>query len=177
MGSNNYKKLVHTKPFNALFLDYIDYPSADSIQYGLEKLYTLGFITQKGSTLAPHKKQKNGEIYPTRLGYFSIFMKEISIESKRMILAGYHYGCNILDLITISIFLKIGWRKISTKKKKTYKPINFLKLKNNEEALLYSKLVIMDEFIEYLWIWLLFNEFIDDCFEKGNLTISSIHKW
>ena len=35
----------------------------------------------------------------------------------------------------------------------------------------------MDEFIEYLWIWLLFNEFIDDCFEKGGLSISSIHKW
>lgn len=171
------KKLFHNKPFNALDLDYLSYPSADSIQYSLEKLYILGLITQKGSTLAPYKKQNNGEIYPTLMGYFANNMRYMKIENKRMILAGYHYGCNIIDLITIATFVEKGWRNISTVKRKKYKPLNPLKLKKREEILLYNKLIFMDEFIECLWIWLLFMEFIDDLDKKGKVNILTINKW
>lgn len=185
MHSNNIKyKLVYAKSFNALSLDYLSYPAADAIQYALEKLYMLGFITQKGSTLAPSKNRCNGEIVPTIMGYFADKLRHMSIENKRMVLAGYRYGCNVLDLITIASFLEIGWRNIAQKiDRRKFTPMNPLNLKTKEEIILTSKLFFADEFIEYLWIWLLFMEQLDKLGasnlkkKTNNSFISSITKW
>jgi len=177
MHDDLYQKLIYTKSFDSLALDYLSYPSADSIQYSLEKLYILGFITQKGSSLAPYKTQKNGEIYPTMMGYISNNIRYMRTENKRMILASYQYGANTIDLITIATFIEIGWIKISTKRRKSSKPMNPMGLKNKEEILMYNKIFFGDEFIEYLWIWLLFMEYIDKLDQKGILKISSLIDW
>ena len=100
----------------------------------------LGFISQENKTTAPYKNIGNGEIYPTIMGFLVNKLRFLSLENIRMIMAGYHYKCNVLDLITIAAFIEIGWRSISTKQDRSKsKPINFLNLKNEEEIKLYQK--------------------------------------
>ena len=179
MNSNNIKyKISCSKPFNILTLDFLTFPSVDSIQYSLEKLYMLGFISQEKKTTAPYKNIGNGEIYPTTMGFLVNKLRFLSLENIRMIMAGYHYNCNILDLITIAIFIEVEWRTISTKKDRSRsKPINFLNLKNTEEIKLYQKLIVADDFIEYLWIWLLFMEHLKKYTKNNKLDINKINEW
>ena len=113
-------------------LDMIDSPSDWSIQYAIEKLYTCGCITIK-----------NGEIVPTIIGKYINKFKRISISTARMILAGYEYGANILDLITITALM------INNVKNSTYKPRVILP--ENRQAFL-----IGDTFIDLIF---LFEEF------------------
>jgi hypothetical protein len=75
-----------------------------------------------------------------------------------MILAGYHHGANILDLITISCMVSMGHKLIPKKKK--YVPQNVLNV-SKEESVLYNKMVFTDEFIEYLFIWYSFMEYVE----------------
>ncbi len=63
----------------------------DSLHYSLRKLYALGAI-----------KYEKGEIIPTELGKIINRFRKATIENVRMIIAGYQYGANILDLITIA---------------------------------------------------------------------------
>ena len=124
------------KPFVASSLDFIQYPAADSITYGLEKLQTLGFIDH--------------EYKATVIGWFGSKFRKVQLENIRMILAGFHQGANILDLITISCFVEAG-HKLGIKKNK-YKPRNPLDLDDSKKNYYYS-MVFCDEFIEYLFIW------------------------
>lgn len=122
--------------FNAKSLDFIQYPAADSIGYGLEKLQGLGFI--------------DNEYKPTLFGWYGSKFRKVKLENVRMILAGYHNGANILDLITIACFLEAG-HSLGIKKKK-YTPRNPLNL-SAEVAEQYFTMIIADEFVEYLFIW------------------------
>ena len=182
-NSNIPYKISCANPFSILSLDLLTYPSTDSINYSLEKLYILGFITQNGSTLAPYKKRNNGQIVPTIMGFLANKIRKIKIENIRMIFAGYKYGCNILDLITIAIFLEGSWFDISHKKRRELKAINPLNLKTDEEARLYQRLIIADEFIEYLWIWLLYMDKIDQehtrALKKSNykFNLDNVKQW
>jgi len=150
--------------FIASSLDFIQYPSANSISYSLEKLHKLGFI--------------DWEYKPTLFGYFANKFRKVSIENIRMILAGYSEGANILDLITIACATQIGF-KLGINKYK-YKPRNPLNV-SEEEAYYYYKILFMDEFIEYLFIW---NDFMDaikllgDQIKKqNNISISYLTTW
>lgn len=142
-------KIKYDGVFNASSLDFIQYPSADSIGYGVEVLHGLGFIDH--------------EYKPTLFGMYCPKFRKLKLESIRMILAGYQYGANILDLITISCCVQIGF-EIGIKKNK-YKPRNPLEL-NETEAFYYYKLVFCDEFIEYLFIW---NDFMNIIGNVGNV--------
>jgi len=163
-------KLRYEHPFDASSLDFIQYPSADSIGYGTEILHGLGFIDH--------------EYKPTVFGMYCVKFRKIKTESIRMILAGYQYGANILDLITIACCLQIGF-EIGIKKNK-YIPRNPLEL-SDEEAFYYYKLVFCDEFIEYLFIW---NDFMTEIGKIGklierntkldkssNMSMNYLHKW
>lgn len=169
--------VIYSKPFNALSLDFLTYPSSASIQYSLEKLYTLGFITQIGSTMAPYKKKKNGEIIPTAMGIMANQIRKTKLENIRMIFAGYQHGCNILDLITITTLAQGRWTDIASKRRGEFQPMNPLNLKNKEQVALYNKIVFADEFIEYLFIWLMFMNVVEEQSKKKNPDLDKIKKW
>ena len=132
----NWYEIKYGKVFNAKLLDFMQYPSSDGISYSVEKLHGLGFITH--------------EYQPTIFGVYANKFRKQNIENIRMILAGYHYGCNILDLITITSFLN-GKRNLGIKPHK-YTPMNPLNVKD-EQAFYYYKMLFRDDFVEFLFIW------------------------
>jgi HrpA-like RNA helicase len=138
------------KALNASSLNFIQYPASDSITHGLEKLRVLGFI--------------DCEYKPTLFGYYASKFRKITLENARMILAGYYYGANVLDLITITCFLQAG-HKLGIKRR-SYIPRNPLKIKSYDQINYYYNMIFCDEFIEYLFIWEDFMEQIDILTEK-----------
>ena len=89
--------------------------SSDSLLYSIEKLLLLGAIEVN------HYKKDNGltteeNIYresishfyylPTDVGRCMNMFRKLNLESAKMILSGYNYGANILDLITIASLLQ-----------------------------------------------------------------------
>lgn len=135
--------------FNASELDFIQYPSADSISYATEKLHGLGFIDH--------------EYKPTLFGLYASKFRKLRLENIRMILAGYHHGANVLDLITIACCVQVGF-ELGIKKNK-YTPRNPLNL-SEQESFYYYKLIFCDEFVEYLFIW---NDFMEAIGNIGNM--------
>lgn len=75
-------------------IDMLDLPSADSLHYSMQKLYALGAMSANS--------------IPTKIGFIMNRFRFVSIESIRMILAGYAWGASILDLINITAILQIG---------------------------------------------------------------------
>jgi HrpA-like RNA helicase len=137
-------KLISNKKFNASILDFIQYPSSDSMSYSIEKLHGLGFIDHSYK--------------PTIFGIYAQKFKKISVENIRMILSCYNTGAYVFDIITIVAFLEAG-NDIGIRFNQ-YKPRNPLGLKENI-ALYYYKILFADEFIEYLFIWNDFIKFIE----------------
>ncbi len=156
--------------FDASQLDFIQYPSSDSMIFALSKLHGLGFIDH--------------EYKPTLFGLCANSFRKLKIENIRMILAGYHNGSNILDLITIACFLENNF-KIGINKRK-YKPRNPLMV-SDSEALYYYRMLFCDEFIEFLFIWYDFMELFDKMgdqlerkairTDKKQLSIGYIENW
>jgi HrpA-like RNA helicase len=132
----NWYNIEYKNVFDASVLDFIQYPSSDSLGYGLEKLHGLGFIDH--------------EYKPTLFGYYATKFRKLKLENIRMIFAGYQYGANILDLITIACCLEVGIA-LGIKKNK-YVPRNPLSVSENE-SFLYYKMLFSDEFVEYIFIW------------------------
>lgn len=156
-------QLTQAKPFDLSNLIFLQSPAADSFKFALEKLRVLGFIDHNYSA--------------TILGWFASKFRKIDIENARMILAGYHHGANILDLITITCFLQAGGFKLGIKRNK-YKPRNPLGLPE-QEVNLYYQLMVADEFIEYLFIWDDFMAFLEDVDlkTKNETLLEKINKW
>jgi HrpA-like RNA helicase len=132
------------KQFNFAKLNFIRTPSADSIQSSFERLHVLGFIDH--------------EYNPTLFGYFAYRFRKISLENIRMLLAGYHHGASVLDLVTIACFTELG-RGLGINKRK-YKPRNPLNLTEDKRDI-YYRTVFADEFVENLFIWYEFMEELD----------------
>ena len=137
-------KLVNAFEFDASSLDFIQYPSADSLNYSIEKLHTLGFI--------------DCNYVPTIFGIYAAMFRRLSLENIRMIFASYHIGANTLDMITIACFIELSSDLAINKRK--YKCRNVLNV-SEDEAYWYYKIVFADEFIEYLFIYNDFMEAID----------------
>ena len=167
----NYYQLQNLKQLNIASIDFLESPSASSLVYSSEKLYGLGFI--------------DSQYNPTLLGVYANCMQKISIESRRMLFAGYAHGANIIDLITIISFIEVKRMDILTRK---YTPINiFPKKLNEKEYEFYYKIIIGDEFVEYLLIWEMYSEFLDKMLnetkaraDKGNpynFDVSEIEQW
>jgi hypothetical protein len=143
--------------FDASILDFIQYPSADSLGYSIEKLHMLGFITSSYT--------------PTIFGIYASKFRKLSLENIRMILASYYTGANTLDLITIACFVQLS-NDVSINKRK-YTPRNPLNV-TEAEAYWYYKIVFCDEFIEYLFIYNDFMDAIDEIskvVEKSSKTV------
>ncbi len=155
--------LTFTKNFDLSSLIFLQSPAADSFKFALEKLRILGFVDHNYSA--------------TLLGWFASKFRKVDIENARMILAGYHHGAYVLDLITITCFLQAGGFTLGIKRNK-YKPRNPLGL-SDSEASLYYKWMFADEFIEYLFIWNDFMEFLEDMDlkSKNKTILEKINEW
>ena len=164
MMDPGYYYLTHQKPLNMASIDFLESPSANSLVYSTEKLYMLGFIDCKYN--------------PTILGIIANGFSKISIESARFLLAGYSHGANILDLITIVSFSEVGREKLFNRK---YKPVNIYPKKlSAAEYEFYYKIIIGDEMIEYLFIWELYSELIDNMMsktKKNKFDLLSVEEW
>jgi HrpA-like RNA helicase len=140
-----YYQLLHTKQLNISTIDFLESPSANSLVYSTEKLYGLGFI--------------DSQYNPTLLGLYANKIRKISMECCRMLLAGYSHGANIIDLITIISFVEVERMYIM---KRGYVPINIHPKFNEKEYEFYYKIIIGDEFVEYLLIWEMYSELLEN---------------
>lgn len=91
----------HTPEFTTMDIDMITVPAPDALYGGLEKLYTIGFISAESCTYGPKI---------TKLGNIATLFDGISPESTRMILSAYFWGASVLDVITIAAWLTIDAR-------------------------------------------------------------------
>jgi HrpA-like RNA helicase len=154
-------KVEVTGHFDVEELDMLDSPAVDSIEYAIEKLFVLGMI--------------DSDYIPTTIGLATTRVTKIPIEITRMILAGYQYGANILDLITIGAFMYMSKRDyIDTRSKVKYNYETTFK-KNTSELEYYNKFFVADDFIEPVFIW---EDFIDQIeIMKKKLSINHIKNW
>jgi HrpA-like RNA helicase len=152
------------KKMNMASVDFLESPSSSSLNYSVEKLHGLGFI--------------DGLYNPTRLGMYAFKMRKLSMESRRLLFAGYSHGANVLDLITMVAFTEIERRNFMHRK---YSPINMFKKKlSDAEYEFYYKIVIGDEMIEYIMIWELLSEFLNSIVlnkSKKKFSIANIEQW
>ena len=136
-----YQFLV-SRPPTLKSMQLMQNPSADSLMSSVKILYGLGYI--------------NGDYTPTLFGYYASKIRKLSLENIRMILAAYHHGANVIDIITIAAFIHASF-KIRTNKYRFRNPLNMKKSSD-----LFSKYVISDEFIEFIFIWDEMSKIIDD---------------
>jgi hypothetical protein len=120
--------------FDVTDLDIMGYPSTDAFEYTLHKLTHLGFITSTPEIYGP----KQGATIPTHLGALATKIAKISLENSRMILAGYYWGANVRDLITIAAFIEVGWKDVMEQrindKYKCRNPLNFASSKSGTKS-------------------------------------------
>lgn len=123
-------------------IDLLDTPMADSISHAVEKLYILGAIDRLSA--------------PTRIGILLHRFRKISLESARMILAGYSYDVNISHLVNIVAMVNFAKDKFMPRRlEKTYnKSVAEGKFSLGIENF---NLVVADDFIRMLGI---FEEFV-----------------
>lgn len=127
--------LTELEQFDLSKLDLMDNIPIDSINNALEKLFILGMI--------------NKNIYPTKLGILASKFRKLKIENVKMILSGFHFKVNILDLITVASFLTIGKNKIIKK--------GFTSFVYDDCNIIKHKILISCEFIDFI---LFFNRFV-----------------
>jgi HrpA-like RNA helicase len=142
--SNDQDHYYLSNQYNTNFkaLDFIELPSSSSLSYSIEKLHILGFIDDRYDV--------------TPLGYIANMITFIDLESRRMIMSGFAFGANVLDLITIAAFLFVQKRNIF---EKDFTMGNFMKL-NPGDFEFFNRMMISDDFINCLFIWNMFNKYI-----------------
>ena len=128
---------IPTNAFDLTNLDLLTQPGYDTLTNALEKLYVLGFID----------KHQN----PTMYGLVASKLTKIKLECSRMILAGYKYGANIEDLITIAAFITNG---INYKEVRTGKFFSF-GVPSKKKLTRF----LQDDFVETIFIW---NSFVEN---------------
>jgi HrpA-like RNA helicase len=157
-------------------LDLMTYPSSDMITYALEKLLNLGFIEYQNKVANKTKTDHNAIISPTLLGILANNFRTLSLESIRMLLAGFQYEVNIFDMVTIVAMINIKYMDIHSVRINKYKSQNPLE-KLPEEALNYYKILWGCDFIECLWIWYKYTNMLEEITKKNKFSISYIKKW
>lgn len=158
LTSNGWYKISNLMQTNLSALDFIEMPSMQTLGFSIEKLHILGFINDNYDITTP--------------GFYANQIRFISLELRKMILSGFYYGANILDLITIAAFVYAMKRKVF---KKTFKMQNFLK-QTDSEFEFYNKILFADDFINCIFVWNIFQSFVqkslsflnNDILEKMN---------
>lgn len=159
--NKNYNNIKDLKPIDLTKLDLLDNPPLISINNALYKLYNLGLIFSNG--------------YPTICGLLVSKIRNISLENAIMIISGYIYNCNILDLITIAAFNTIGKSKLVTSKFKAFNYGFNIKSKEDKNVDKYNynrlktRLFINCEFIDFILFFNKFQEILFANFDKVNI--------
>jgi len=150
-NKDNYLNIKFLKNIDIYNLDLLDNPSHISINNALDKLYNFGLIYGNG--------------YPTSLGLLINKIRNLSIENAIMVLSGYNYGCNILDLITIASYNMVGKSKLILKGFKSFNTQFDTISKDNLDQYNYNKLktrlFISCEFIDFLLFFYKFQKILD----------------
>jgi HrpA-like RNA helicase len=148
----NYEK--PTSIFDVQSIDLLDYPAADSLRCGYEKLFVLGLIDASSK--------------PTFMGVAATYFRA-PLENIRMIFEGYINGANVQDLITIAAIIDADPTRLTNNNKKigpTYKPRPVFG-SNIDVDMLNKKLYMSCDIIELLFA------FYDICDQITNLTPNS----
>lgn len=127
-------------------LDLMDMPAQEMLWYALEKLFVLGAI--------------NTKLEITETGTAMNLFRKMRPENAKMILVGYHYKADILDLITIAALLDT--QQIFS--------MNYVERKVFDKPQR-QKYLLSDRFIDLI---ILFEEFRDAC---AKYKMSEIQKW
>jgi HrpA-like RNA helicase len=90
--------------FKVSDIDMIDAPTPDAIADALWRLYNMGFVSPTGNADLPTAELTYGL---TRLGELGALMAGLPPELDRMVLAGYSWGVDILDLIAIAVWVNL----------------------------------------------------------------------
>ena len=142
--SSDWYYLKNEYETNISAIDMIEFPSMQALSYAVEKLYVLGYM--------------DVEYDITIFGYFANKFRFISLESIRMIFAGYHRGANILYLITIAAFIHVS-KRLVFEKDFEFDAGNF------------------DEFISCIYIWDKLQKYMSDRLDKGLVTLTDLEDW
>lgn len=135
-------KQIHLlKKIDIYNMDFFDVPSYSSISNALEKLFVLGFITQSNT--------------PTPIGMLTNKVRMIPVEHIRILISGYKYDCNILDLITIIALINTPSKNITQRKFKSFNYTINGSGDNNKSVK--KKILIGCSYIDFL---LFLNEFL-----------------
>lgn len=93
LADTEYTDKIYKTNINLYNLDLLDVPSVDSLHGSLDRLYRLGAITRAST--------------PTLLGFIINKFRFMSVESIKMILAGFAWDISIIDLITIASYIGV----------------------------------------------------------------------
>ena len=170
ISDSRWLKLESKKNFNMSNLNFIEMPSAPSLQYAVEKLHVLGMIDDSYNI--------------TIFGYLANLIRFIPIEAKRMIFGGFASGASIMDLITVAAFIQTSKRSIFGKK---YKTPNLLGKPNFDFI---YRVLIGDELIGCILLWNDFNDWVNTKINKlfrsthgvfknnsGLITVEAVKEW
>jgi HrpA-like RNA helicase len=168
-------KKFRTTKFDLTKLDLLDLPSADSLHTSLEKLFVLGAIDSNSG--------------PTHLGFIMNKFRYISIESVKMILAGYAWKAPISDLVTIAAMINQGTFLLNRKLRKNREAseqanagISTLTPKAKKivpnYVNLYNSLLIADDFINTLILFYEFQEKVEQQFSgEAEKDLGTLEEW
>lgn len=166
--NNNWYDIHNELESNIAAIDFIEHPSIQSLSYSIEELHLLGFIDDNYRV--------------TATGFYANKLGKLDLSSIKLIMSGYCYGANILDLITIAAFVSVKKHKIF---ERGFKLKNFMKL-NEIEFTFYNQILIADDFINCLFIWNIFEKFIlffnttnkkNEVNKNKQITLFKVKKW
>jgi HrpA-like RNA helicase len=157
---NTWNEINETK-IDVFKIDLLDLPSADSIHYSIEKLFTLGAI--------------DSNCIPTKIGFIMNKFRFISIESIRTLLAGYAWGVSIIDLVDMIAMIETGIDTIIPEELRTKYTASELYSSNISKKFSY---IVADDFIVAMRIFKEFQKYLGILkSESGFTDTESIQEW
>ena len=159
--SSNWYTIKNELSINITALDLIEPPSIQSLKYAYEKLHILGFM------------DINCDI--TTTGFYANQFQFITLEMRKVIMSGYYYGANILDLVTIIAFVYTMKRKVFDIGPKKFNLENFMGV--NNKIFDFYKILISDDFITCVFVWNIYQDFIKTELKSGCVSMDKIREW
>lgn len=183
--------------FRTDMIDTIDKIPLDTIEYQLEKLYCLGFISPKCDVdfckeQSEDKVEDIGKLKPkttttfgiTKLGQLAALFNGLSPEQIKLILSSYMWGCSTLDMIAIAAYLTIRPSDFKSSMSADIKWVDIYrsglpfyltsgrKSTSDDNVVYRTRLIIADDFIDGLVLFTAIEKVIS---EKGGL--DALERW
>ncbi len=182
-------------------IDTIDKIPLDMIEYQLEKLYCLGFISPQCDVDFyrtpiggdPDDMLKNISELPvnsnhtygiTKLGQIAAMFNGLTPEQIKLILSAYMWGCSVLDMIAIAAYMSIKQSEFKANMSQDIKWVEVYRLglpfyltsgnkKTPDDKVVYrTRLIVADDFIDGLVLFTAIEQILS---EKGGL--DTLERW